>query len=127
MVEKKRKREKNKTKTLSEKKGEARNVSEQRDKGWIHVIRVHDTIHSADNNTAGQQTLTNYPTQRKNERFVKHRDYPAHSYIVNERYNSRNKRASQEKKTVNGKNRQLAQSQPQTLTQGGHELASLLN
>ena len=74
MVEKKRKREKNKT-TLSEKKEEARNVSEQRDKGWIHVIRVYDAIHSADNNTAGQQTLTNYPTQRKNERFVKHRDY----------------------------------------------------
>ena len=96
IVEKKRKKEKNKT-TLSEKKEEARNVSEQRDKGWIHVIRVHDTIHSADN-TAGQQTLTNYPTQRKNERFVKHRDYPPHSYIVNERHNSRNKRASQEKK-----------------------------
>ena len=74
MVEKKRKREKNKTKTLSEKKEEARNVSEQRDKGWIHVIRVHDTIHSADN-MAGQQTLMNYPTQRKNERFVKHQDY----------------------------------------------------
>ena len=33
MVEKKRKREKNKTATLSEKKEEARNVSEQRDKG----------------------------------------------------------------------------------------------
>ena len=101
IVEKKREREKNKT-TLSEKKEEARNVSEQRDKGWVHVIRVQDTIHSADNNTAGQQTLTNYPTQRKNERLVKHRDYPPppppHSYTVNERYNSRNKRASQEKK-----------------------------
>ena len=59
--------------------------------------------------------------------LVKHRDYPPHSYIVNERYNSRNKRASKEgeKKTVNGKNRSLAQ--PQTLTQGGHEIASLLN
>ena len=129
IVEKKRKRRgkerKNKTTTLSEKKEEARNVSEQRDKGWIHVIRGQDTIHSADNNTTGQQTPTNYPTQRKNERFVKHRDYPPHSYIVNERYNSRNKRASQEKKTVNGKNRQLAQTQ--TLTQGGHEIASLLN
>ena len=66
MVEKKRKREKNKTKT-PEKKEEARNVSEQRDKGWIHVIRVHDTIHLADN-TAGQQTLTNYHIQRLNER-----------------------------------------------------------
>ena len=76
IVEKKRKREKNKTTTLSEKKEEARNVSEQQDKGWVHVIRVQDTIHSTDNNTAGQQTLTNYPTQRKNERFVKHRDYP---------------------------------------------------
>ena len=42
MAEKKQKREKNKT-TFSEKKEEARNVSEQRDKGWIHVIRVHDT------------------------------------------------------------------------------------
>ena len=49
MVEKKRKREKNKTTTLSEKKEGARNVSEQRDNGWIHVIRVHDTIYSADN------------------------------------------------------------------------------
>ena len=53
------KREKKTTTTLSEKKEEARNVSEQRDKGCTHVIRVHDTIHSADNNTAGQQTLTN--------------------------------------------------------------------
>ena len=67
MVEKKRKRETNKTTTLSEKKEKARNVSEQRDKGWIQVIRVHCTIHSADN-TAGQQMLTNYPIQRKNER-----------------------------------------------------------
>ena len=125
MAEKKQKREKNKT-TFSEKKEEARNVSEQRDKGWIHVICVHNTIHSADNNMAGQQTLTNYPTQIKNERFIKNWDYPPHSYIVNERYNSRNKRASRErKKNVNGKNRQLAQ--PQTLTQGGHEIASLLN
>ena len=33
--------------------------------------------------------------------------------------------ASQEKKTVNEKKRQLAQ--PQTLTQGGHEIAGLLN
>ena len=30
---------------LSEKKEEVRNVSEQRDKDWIHVIRVHDTAH----------------------------------------------------------------------------------
>ena len=44
--EKKRKREKNKTTTLSEKKEEARNVSEQRDKGWIHVIRVYELPHT---------------------------------------------------------------------------------
>ena len=68
MVEKKRKREKNKTKIFFEKKEEAKTVREQRDKSWIHVIRAHDTIHSADNNTAGQQTLKNYPTRRKNER-----------------------------------------------------------
>ena len=36
-----------KTTTLCEKKEEASNVSEQRDKGWIHVIRVHDTTHLA--------------------------------------------------------------------------------
>ena len=67
MVKKKGKREKT---TLSEKKEEASNVSEQRDKGWIHVIRVSTRYNplSSDNNTAGQQTLTNYPTQRKNER-----------------------------------------------------------
>ena len=58
------------TPTPSEKKEEASNVSEQRDKGWIHVIRVSTRYNplSSDNNTAGQQTLTNYPTQRKNER-----------------------------------------------------------
>ena len=117
-MEKKRKREKNKTKNTFWKEWEM---------SASNVIRVHDTIHSADNNTAGQQTLTNYPIQRQNERFVKHRDHPTHSYIANERYNSRNKRASQErKKTMNGKNRQLAQP-GQTLTQGGHEIASLLN
>ena len=45
MVKKKGKREK--TTSLSEKKEEANNVSEQRDKGWIHVIRVHVTTHLA--------------------------------------------------------------------------------
>ena len=37
----------NNKQTLSEKKEEAGNVSEQRDKGWIHVIRVHETTHLA--------------------------------------------------------------------------------
>ena len=48
MVEEKREKTNNNNKqTLSEKKEEAGNVSEQRDKGWIHVIRVHDTTHLA--------------------------------------------------------------------------------
>ena len=52
----------------SKKKEKAGNGSEQRDKGWIYVIRVKDTTHLAVTTTAGQQMLTNYPTQRKTER-----------------------------------------------------------
>ena len=44
---KKEREKRDKTTTLSEKKEEASNVSEQRDKGWIYVIRVHDTTHLA--------------------------------------------------------------------------------
>ena len=57
--------------TLSEKKEEAGNVSEQRDKGWIHVIRVHDTTHLAVTTTTtlrGSRRSRDYPTQRKTER-----------------------------------------------------------
>ena len=36
-----------KTTTLSEMKEEVSNVSDQRDKSWIHVIRAHDTTHLA--------------------------------------------------------------------------------
>ena len=98
----------NNRQTLSEKKEEARNVSEQRDKGWIHVIRVHDTTHLA-------VTTTLRGSRRS-------RDYPPHSYIVNERYNPRNKRRRKRK------NSQWQEpAQPQTITQGGHEIASLLN
>ena len=43
---------------------------------------------------------------------------------VNGEIKGEKQKASQEKK-VNGKNRQLAQ--PQTLTKGGYEIASLLN
>ena len=68
----------NNKQTLSEKKEEAGNVSEQRDKGWIHIIRVHDTTHLA--------VTTTLRSSRRS------RDYPTHSYIVNERYNPRNKR-----------------------------------
>ena len=52
---------------LSKKKEEAGNGSEQRDNGWIHVLHVHDATHLAVTTTAGQQTLMNYPTQRKTE------------------------------------------------------------
>ena len=82
MVEEKRKNKTNK-KTFSEKKEKARTVCVQWDKGWMHIIRVHDdTTHLTD----------------AHEEIVKHRNYPPHSYIVNERHNSRNKRATQEKK-----------------------------
>ena len=56
IAEKKRKREKNKTTTLSEKKGEARNVSEQWDKGWIHIIHVHNTINPFSQQQHGRET-----------------------------------------------------------------------
>ena len=57
MVEKKGKSENNKPKTLSQQtKKEARNVNEQREKGWIHIIRVHDTIHSAESNIHSRST-----------------------------------------------------------------------
>ena len=82
--ERKQNNDNNNKQTLSKKKEEAGNVSEPRDKGWIHVIRVHDTTHLA-------VTTTLRGSRRS-------RDYPHHSYIVNEGYNPRNKRASKEKK-----------------------------
>ena len=88
-----------KTTTLSEKKEKASNVSEQWDKGWTHVIRVHDTTHLAVTTTRrGNRRSRTTPHKERMSGLVKHRDHPSHSYIVNERYNSRNKRASQEKK-----------------------------
>ena len=110
MMEEKREKTKQRQQqqTLSEKKEEAGTVSEQRDKGWIHVIRVHDTTHLA-------VTTTLRGSRRS-------RDYPPHSYIVNERYNPKNKRG---RKRKNSQWQELAQSQ--TITQGGHEIASLLN
>jgi len=99
MVEEKREKTKQRQKqqTLSEKKEEAGNVSEQRDKGWIHVIHVHDTTHLAVTTTL--QTLTRLSNKKERlSGLVKHQDYPPHSYIINECYNPRNKRASKEKK-----------------------------
>ena len=85
---------------MKKKKKEAGNVSEQRDNGWIHVIRVHDPTHLAVTTTrqGGNRRSQTTPHKERMRGLVKNRDYPPHSYIVNERYNSRNKRASQEKK-----------------------------
>ena len=110
MVEEKREKTKQRQQqqTLSEKKEEAGNVSEQRDKGWIHVIHVHYTTHLA--------VITTLRGSRRS------RDYPPHSYIVNELYNPRNKRSWKRK------NSQWQEpAQPQTITQGVHEIASLLD
>ena len=78
-VKKNGKREKT---TLSEKKEEASNVSEQQDKGWIHVICVHDTTHLAVTTT--WQDNRHSQTSPHNERMrglIKHQDYPPHSSL----------------------------------------------
>ena len=55
----------NNKQTLCEKKEEAGNISEQHDKGWIHVIRVHDTTHSAVTTTLrGSRRSRDYPLSR---------------------------------------------------------------
>ena len=57
-----RKQNNNNKQTLSEKKEEAGNVSKQSDKGWIHVIRVHDTTHLAVTTTLrGSRHSGDYP------------------------------------------------------------------
>ena len=63
MVEEKREKTKQRQQqTFSEKKEEAGNVSEQRDKGRIHVIRVHDTTHLAVTTTLrGSRRSQDYP------------------------------------------------------------------
>ena len=119
MVGKKRKRgtanKKQQPYFLKRKKEVAGNVSEERVKGWIHVIRV-STRYNPTEPTATRQGKRRSRT--KTERAVSWNieTTTPHWYIVNERYNSRNQRASKEKKTMNEKKRQLAQ--PQTLTRG---------
>ena len=113
--ETKKRNSKQKTTTLlSEKKEEAGNVSEQQVKGWIH-----DTTH-----LSRQQHGRERRSRTKTEWAVSWNieTTTPHLYIVNERYNSRNQKASKEEKTNKqimnvDKKRQLAQ--PQTLTQGG--------
>ena len=66
-----------KTTTLSEKKEEAVYVSEQRDKGWIHVIHVHDTTHLAVTTTRQGNRRSRTTLHKARMRgLVKHRDYP---------------------------------------------------
>ena len=62
------------TTTLSEKKEKASNVIEQREKGWIHVIRVHDTTHLAVTTTRqGYRRSRTTPHKERMRGLVKHR------------------------------------------------------
>ena len=71
MVKKKGKREK--TTTLSKNKEGASNVSEQRDKGWIHIISVHDTTHLAVATTQqGNRRSRTTPHTERMRGLVKH-------------------------------------------------------
>ena len=68
--------EKKQTNKLSKKKKKAGNGSEQRDKGWIHVIRVHDTTHLAVTTRQGKRHSRTTPHKERMSGLVKHRDYP---------------------------------------------------
>ena len=79
MVKKKGGKREKTTTTLSEKKEEASNVSEEWDKGWIHVIRVNDTTHLAVTTTRqGNRRLQTTPHKETMRGLVKHREYPPH-------------------------------------------------
>ena len=55
-------------------KEEVSNVSEQRDKGWIHVIRVHDTTHLAVTTARqGNRRSQTTPHKERMSGLVKHR------------------------------------------------------
>ena len=75
MANKKKGEKREKTTTLCEKKEEASNVSEQRDKCWIHVIRVHDTTLLAVTTTRqGNRRSRTTPHKERMRGLVKHRD-----------------------------------------------------
>ena len=77
MVKKKGKRERKQQQHFLKRK-EASNISEQRDKGWIHVIRVHDTTHLAVTTTRqGNRRSRTTPHKERMRGLVKHRDYPS--------------------------------------------------
>ena len=69
------KKGKEKTTTLFEKKEEASNVSEQRYKGWIHVMRIHNTTHLAVTTRQGNRHSRTTPHKERMRGLVKHRDY----------------------------------------------------
>ncbi len=60
------------TTTLSEKKEEASNVSEQQDKGWIHIIRVHDPTHLAVTTWQGNRRSQTTPHKERMRGLIKH-------------------------------------------------------
>ena len=68
-------RKTNKNKPLSKKKEEARTVCVQRDKGWIHVICVHDTTHLAV--VTAQQCEATDAHEERMSGLIKHQDYPS--------------------------------------------------
>ena len=54
-------------------------------KAGVHVIRVHDTTHLAVTTTRqGNRRTRTTPHKERMRGLVKHRDYPPHSYIVND-------------------------------------------
>ena len=105
----------NNKQTLPEKKEVAGNVSEQRDKGWIRIIRVQDTTCLAVTTTMrGSRRSRTAPHKGRLSGLVKHQDYSP--------TRTQETKGQAKRKTVNGKNQSLAQ--PQTLTQRGHEIAN---
>ena len=77
---------------LKRKKEEAGNVSEERVKGWIHVIRV-STRYNPTEPTATQQGKRRSRTKTEWAVSWNIETTTPHLYIVNERYNSRNQMA----------------------------------
>ena len=78
MVEEKRQKTKQQQQTLSEKKEEAGTISEQRDKGWIHVIHVCNTTHLTVSviTLRGSRHSQTTPHKERLSGLAKHRDYP---------------------------------------------------
>ena len=122
LVEKKRKRgaanKKQQPYFLKRKKEEAGNVSEERVKGWIHVIRV-STRYNPIEPTATRQGKRRSRTKTEWAVSWNIETTTPHLYIVNERYNSRNQRASKEKKQTNNEWKEAATSPTPNPNPGG--------